>query len=287
GPMRYRIDVDKVNYHNNSLANNTPFTTPPEEGGYEHYPKKVEGHVIRARSKSFFDFYTQPRIFWNSLTPIEKEHTIEGFSYQLGKVKSASVRQQNVELLGNIDTELATIIAENIGVNPPSTTPVSVETKYPSLSQYSTPRYAQTLKVGILVGNGFNSREVTSVINTLNQNGVFYWIISETLAPITGDDGTQLKVDHTFLTASPYLVDALYVVGGQAKRQPKFNMDITNFVHVAYKNYKPIGVASTGQSFIQPSEKNNLAGVVFAANNANFGKDFVSAIAQQRFWNRQ
>ncbi|MFC5465117.1 catalase [Lederbergia graminis] len=287
GPMRYRIDVDKVNYHNNSLANNTPFTTPPEEGGYEHYPKKVEGHVIRARSKSFFDFYTQPRIFWNSLTPIEKEHTIEGFSYQLGRVKSASVRQQNVELLGNIDTELATIVAENIGVNPPSTTPVSVETKYPSLSQYSTPRYAQTLKVGILVGNGFNSREVTSVINTLNQNGVFYWIISETLAPVTGDDGTQLKVDHTILTASPYLVDALYVVGGQAKRQPKFNTAITNFVHVAYKNYKPIGVASTGQSFIQPTEKNNLAGVVFAANNANFGRDFVSAIAQQRFWNRQ
>lgn len=63
GGGRIRIDVDPVWYHRNSLANNTPFTTPPEEGGYEHYPTKVEGHVIRARSKSFDDFFTQPRIF--------------------------------------------------------------------------------------------------------------------------------------------------------------------------------------------------------------------------------
>ncbi|BAQ11570.1 catalase related subgroup domain-containing [Bacillus sp. OxB-1] len=52
GFMRYRIDVDQVSYHRNSLADNTPYTTPPEEGGYESYPKKIDGHAIRARSKS-------------------------------------------------------------------------------------------------------------------------------------------------------------------------------------------------------------------------------------------
>lgn len=40
GPMRFRIDTDQVDYHKNSLADNTPYTTPPEEGGYEHYPIK-------------------------------------------------------------------------------------------------------------------------------------------------------------------------------------------------------------------------------------------------------
>src|SRR5690625_247131 len=153
GVMRQRIDVDKVNYHRNSLANNTPYTTPPEEGGYEHYPKRVEGHVIRGRSESFNDFFTQTRIFWNSLTPIEKEHTIEGFSYQLGKVKSRSVRQQNVDLLVNVDKQLATIVAENIGVDPPSGNNVAVSTSYPSLSQANTPKYAITQKVGVLIGD--------------------------------------------------------------------------------------------------------------------------------------
>lgn len=286
GPMRYRIDVDEVNYHQNSLANNTPHTTPPEAGGYEHYPKKVEGHVIRGRSESFNDFFTQPRIFWNSLTPVEKQHTIEAFSYQLGKVKSESVRQQNVNLLVNVDREMACIVADNIGVKRPEGSNVPVSTSYPSLSQANTPKYAATQKAGVLIGNGFNGQEVMNVLNQLQQNGVFVEIVSETLGTVTADDGTTLKVNQTFLTASPYLFDSLYVVGGQSNNKAKFNTDVTNYVHAAYQQYKPIGVASTGQSFIQSSDENNLAGVVFSANNADFSRDFLKAIAQQRFWDR-
>ncbi|RKD21713.1 catalase HPII [Ammoniphilus oxalaticus] len=287
GPMRFRIDVDQVNYHKNSLANNTPYTTPPEEGGYEHYPKKVEGHVTRNRSASFTDYFTQPRIFWNSLTPVEKQHTIEAFSYQLGKVKSESVRQQNVNLLVNVDQELACIIADNIGVERPSGTHISVSTSYPSLSQANTPRYANTLKVGVLIGDGFNGKEVTSALQFLQKNGVFIEIISEKLGFVTGADGIKIKVNKTFLTSSPYLVDAIYIVGGNSQYQAKFMQDVLGFVHDAYKHYKPIGLASTGQSYIQTSPNNNLAGVVFAANNPNFPQDFTTAIAQQRFWNRK
>lgn len=286
GPMRYQIDVDQVDYHRNSLANNTPFETPPEQGGFEHYPKKVEGHVIRARSESFSDFYSQIRIFWNSLTPIEKQHTIEGFSYQLGKVKSESVRQQNVNQLVNVDKELATIVADNIGVERPSGNHVPVSTSYPSLSQENTPKYAATQKVGVVIGDGFNGTEVTSVLNFLQQNGVFVEIISDKLGTVTGSDGTEIKVTQTFITYSPYLVDSLYVVGGKTNYQAKFEQSVTEFVHEAYKQFKPIGIASTGRLYIQTSENNNLAGVVFAENNPHFGQDFVAAIGQMRFWNR-
>ena len=286
GPMRYRIDIDQVNYHLNSLAKNTPYETPPEYGGYEHYPKKVEGHVIRGRSEAFNDFFSQTRIFWNSLTSIEKQHTIDGFSYQLGKVVSESVRQQNVNLLVNVDQELASIIADNIGVMRPSGTHVPVSTSYPTLSQATTPKYAATQKVGVLIGNGFNGQEVTNALNFLQKNGVFIEIISEKLGTVTGVDGTVIKVDKTFITASPYLVDSIYVVGGNTSYQAKFELDVIDFVHNAYRHYKPIGIASTGQGYIQASENNNLAGVVFAANNPNFEKEFVTAIAQHRFWDR-
>lgn len=286
GTMRYRIDIDQVNYHRNSLCNNTPYETPVEQGGYEHYPKKVEGHVIRARSESFNDFFTQPRIFWNSLTLVEKQHTIEAFSYQLGKVRSESVRQQNVNLLVNIDKDLANIVADNIGVDRPSGTHVPVSTRYPSLSQASTPKYAHTLKVGVLIGNGFDSEEVINVLNLLNKYGVFIVIVSETLGTVTGDDGKKLKVDESFITTSPYLLDALYVVGGRHKKQERFNANVNKFINGAYKLYKPIGVASMGQPLMSASKGNNLAGVVFATNNPNFGEEFILAIAQQRFWNR-
>ena len=178
-------------------------------------------------------------------------------------------------------------VADNIGVDRPSGSNVPVSTSYSSLSQASTPKYAYTQKVGVLIGDGYNGNEVTNALNTLQQYGVFVDIISERLGTVIGNDGTTLQVDKTFLTSSPYLVDSLYVVGGSSRNQAKFNSDITEFVHVAYKHYKPIGVSSTGESFIHASENNNLAGVVFAANNPDFGEDFVSAIAQQRFWNRK
>ncbi|WP_100011153.1 catalase [Lentibacillus sediminis] len=288
GYMRHRIDVDQVNYHKNSLANNTPYTVPPEDGGYETYPKYEEGHVIRARSESFKDYYTQPRIFWNSMTPIEKQHTIQGFSYQLGKVESEFVRQQNVNNLVKVDKEMACIIADNIGVDRPEGSNVPVSTSYPSLSQYkNNPNYAYTQKVGVLVGDGFNSNEVTNVLNYLQQRGVIIVIISEKLGRVTGSDGTKLKVDATFLTQSPYLVDSLYVVGGSSKNQNKFKQDVSEYVRVAYTHYKPIGIAESGEPYINKSNKNNYAGVVFADNNPDFAENFVEAIAQMRFWDRR
>lgn len=285
GPMRYRIDVDQVNYHKNSLANNTPFETPPDQGGYEHYPKKVEGHVIRGRSESFNDFYSQPRIFWNSLTSIEKQHVIEAFSYQLAKVRSESVRQQNVDLLVNVDTELASIIADNIGVSRPTGTHVPIATSYPSLSQSSTPKYAATQKVGVLIGNGFNGKEVVRVIDALQQNGIFVEIVSDKLGMVTGADGITLKANKTFITTSPYLFDTLYVVGGRSENT-QFNSYVNQFVRDAYEHFKPIGVATTGQDYIRGTDRNNLSGVIFSANNPNFNKEFIHAIAQMRFWDR-
>lgn len=287
GYMRQRIDVDQVNYHENSLANNTPYTVPPEEGGYKDYPERVDGYKIRARSESFKDYFSQPRIFWNSMTPIEKQHTIEAFSYQLGKVKSESVRQQNVNLLVNVDKEMACIVADNIGVDRPSGTHVPVSTSYPSLSQYNTPKYAYTQKVGVLIGNGFNGNEVTNALKALGKYGVFVVIISETLGTVTGADGKKLKVDETFLTTSPYLLDSLYVVGGSPKNKAEFRSNIKKFIRVAYEHYKPIGVATTAEPYFQALGIGTSPGVIYTANNPDFGNEFVSAIAQQRFWNRK
>ncbi|MCM3756523.1 DJ-1/PfpI family protein [Sporosarcina aquimarina] len=245
----------QTNYHTNSLSDNTPYTTSPEEGGYVSFPKKVEGHVIRERSKSFDDFFTQPRIFWNSLTRIEKQHTIEALSYQLGSVNSESVRQQNVDMLVNVDKEMSYIVADNIGVNRPSGSQVLVSTIYPSLSQANTPKYAYSQKVGVLIGNGFNGKEVANVLNMLKEYGVFIVIVSETLGTVTGKDGTQFKMEETFLTTSPYLLDSIYIVGGNTKNQNKFTYDVNEYLTVAYKHYKPIGVASSGHFFIKKSKK--------------------------------
>ncbi|HZW67774.1 MAG TPA: catalase [Pseudogracilibacillus sp.] len=285
---RYRIDVDKVNYKDNSLANNTPHIVPAEDGGYEHYPEQVEGHVTRERpGPSFLDFFSQPRLFWNSMSPIEKEHIIETFIFHLAYVKSTSVRQQVVNMFGHVDTEMATIIAENIGVKPPNTSQVKVTASSPVLSLENSVRSAATQKVAVLIGNGFNDEEVLQTLRELESEGVFIEIISERLGTVGGNGGTKLKVDKPFVSTYEVLYDSLYIVGGTAANEARFKDDVTTFLVHAYKHYKPIGVASTATDYFSADDINKLPGVIFASHTKNFAKQFVKAIAQQRFWNRR
>src|SRR5699024_3419002 len=157
----------------------------------------------------------------------------------------------------NVDKEMATVIAENIGVNPPSKGNVPVTKSSPTLSLANQPHYAYTQKVGILIGNGFKGEEVKSVINTLKEYGVFMDVISEKLGSVTEDDDKEIKVDMGYVSTYAVLYDSLYVVGGRGDAYAKLHQDIMHFVNSAYKHYKPIGVATTGENYIQISEKNN------------------------------
>src|SRR5690625_3290449 len=115
---KYRIDVDDITYHSNTLAGNTPAESSFEEGGYVAYPEEVEGHVTRERpGESFFDYFSQASLFWNSLSPVEKQDLVHTFIYHLQSVNSKSIRQKNVDMWANVDYEMACVIAENIGVN--------------------------------------------------------------------------------------------------------------------------------------------------------------------------
>ncbi|MDT8860245.1 catalase [Alkalihalobacillus sp. MEB130] len=286
GFKRHRIDIDQVNYFRNSIAQNTPGPTSPEEGGFLHYPEKVEGSKIKASSASFKDFFSQARLFWNSMSPVEKLHIIEAFSFELAKLDRPSIRQQVIDMFVNVDQDMATTIADNVGANPPTGKHVPVDASSPALSQANTPHYSFSLRVGVLIGNGFKGNEVRKVIDFLKQQGIFVEIVSEKLGTLSGDDGTEVKVDKTFLSTHNVLFDSLYIVGGQSSNQLEFDRYISEFISGVYKHYKPIGIATTGQAHFQATKMNNLAGVVFADNSPEFAKEFSLAIAQQRFWDR-
>ena len=80
----------------------------------------MEGRKIRARSESFKDHFSQATLFWNSMSPPEKKHIIDAFSFELGKVKSMSVKQQVVDMFANVSLDLAKAFAKRIGVHPPT-----------------------------------------------------------------------------------------------------------------------------------------------------------------------
>jgi catalase len=286
GYHRMAINVGKVAYHKNSLANNTPKTSTAKEGGFVHYQEKVEGRVIQARSDSFKDHFSQARLFWNSMTPPEKKHIRNAFIFEVGKVKSKNIRQQVVDMFVHVDKELASIIAENVGVNRPTGKQSEVSETSPALSQINTRYYPYTLRVGVLIGNGFDAAEVRTVVTALLNTGVHVDLIGEKLGVVRSNDNVKGNITQTFLTADPVLYDALYVVGGKAENEAKFQSDITYYINEAFKHYKPIGIATSGNEFFEASNAKEGPGIIFASEDDEFDEDFIKAVALQRFWNR-
>ena len=286
--QKHPIDTDPVHFHKNSLQENTPREASEEEGGFGHYPEKVEGHKSsEVPSDSFEDYFSQPRMFWNSLTTVEQKDLLETLTFHLQKVKSKSVREQNVNMWVNVDKDMATALAENLGVEPPTGSHVPVTESSEAISLANTPPSAFTKKVAILIGDDFNDEEVEKTLSALKEEGTFVHIVSDQLGEVKGTNGTALQVTDTFLTTHPTLFDSLYVVGGTSKNQQKFDDQVQEFVNMQYKYFKPIGIATTGAKYLAEQDQEKLVGVVLAEGNSGFEEEFVAAVAKGRFWERQ
>ncbi|RKQ33467.1 catalase [Oceanobacillus halophilus] len=286
GFHRQTINKGKVSYHKNSLADNTPSPVPEDKGGYAHYQEKVDGRKVRQRSESFNDHFSQAKLFWNSMSDREKQHIIDAFSFEVGSVKDITVRQQVVDMFANVDRDLATAVAQNIGATPPENANESTVTKSSkALSQMNTAKTAETRKVGVIINNGFSDKDVVEILHGLNAEGITYEIISEKQGAVTGTNGGSLMVDHTFSTTDPVLYDAIYVVGGSVASNV-FHKNTTYYLNEAFKHYKPIGASNDGIRFLEENNLNGSIGVV-EGKGPTFIKEFTLAIAEHRHWNRK
>lgn len=283
---RQTIHKGKVAYHNNSLANNTPATSTEQEGGFVHYQEKIDGKKVQARSESFKDHFSQAKLFWNSMSQTERQHIIDAFSFEVGKVQSMNIRQQVVEMFSNVDLELATAFAKNIGATPPSKGGSNVTKSSPALSQANTTKIPATRKVGVILNNGFKDAELKDILHGLQAKSIVYEVVSEKLGVVTGENGEDLKVDHTFVTTHSVLYDALYIVGGSGESKV-FHKNTTDFLNEAFKHYKPIGATHDGKKWLKENNMQSAVGVVMNDNNQKFVDMFIDAIAAHRHWDRE
>ncbi|MCG8396216.1 catalase [Bacillus atrophaeus] len=291
GYHRMTINKGPVAYHKNSLQNNDPSPATEEEGGYVHYQEKVEGRKVRQRSESFEDYFSQAKLFWNSMSPVEKQHIVSAFRFEVGKVKSKDVQQQVVDLFANVDAALAEQIAEGLGATVPDKNNESNESFHsPALSQANTVKTPVSRQVAVLVENGFRGDEVQQVLDGLKQAGIRTDIISQTLGSVTSEDGRELEVTATFLTADSVLYDAVYVAGGK-QSTAQTQKAAKDFINEAYSHYKAIGAANEGVELLAlaagSTEEPGLVTAKDEKDLARFNQAFIEAIAEHRHWNRQ
>jgi len=303
GIHRMTINPGPVSYFPNTLAKDTPAPVPEDAGGFVHYAQKTDAHVVRGRSESFRDFFSQATLFWNSMSASEKEHIIDAFHFEVGSVKDKAVKQQVVEMFGNVSPELAAAIAARIGVNPPANAaPVKNAMSSPALSQENTKKTAMGRKAAILAEEGFCGRSAAQMMDTLKAAGVASEIVSSKMGMITAKDGSQMEAARDFTTADSVLYDAVYVPGGAKSIDALLgDSDARTFINGAVQHAKTVAASDEGvrllgtteaAAFMQKGTSGQLdtrLGIVTvegATDMSAFFTEFIHLIAQHRHWAR-
>jgi catalase len=299
GHMRQQINIGKSSYHPNSVGNGFPQQAKASEGGFTSYEERIDARKVRARSKSFMDFFSQASLFFNSQSEPEQNHIIDALRFELGKVETAAIRERMVGLLTKISSPLAAKVAEGLGMQVPKTqeplnhnygadaNPADYQKqsldKSPALSMANGPKDSiKTRQIAILAADGVNGDALKTMKTKLLAEGAQCKLIAPHGGFIKDAKGVEAKVDMSFLTAASVIFDAVYIPAGT--KGLSNNADAIHFINESYRHCKAI--AADDDTFLQETyvaKKLATPGVIVGKTP----KDFIQAIAQHRFWERE
>ena len=307
GMHRMQINKGRVAYNPNSMGGGCPFQAKIAEGGFNSFEERIDSKKIRMRSKSFFDHFSQPDLFYLSMTDDEKRHIQNAFSFELGKVKIVPIRQRMVNMLLEINEGLAKIVGDNLGLIPaklpqPITGSIPADgnlehyhsfkeklpiNKAPSLSM--SKKLVNDIKarrIALIVADGVNDEAFTKIKKGLSDLNAMVSVIAPKQGFVTTKAGDQYPIDESLLTAASVVFDAVYVAGGTGLKTLLGNADALHFVAEAFKHCKPIASDKEAAEMLQkaiPEVKLPAKGVSAKGNL----EEFVENIQQHRFWERE
>ncbi len=315
--MRYRIDKGRVSYSPASLDGHSPEQATPKSG-FMSYAETVNGPKVRERSKSFDDHYGQARLFWNSMTPPEKEHIVKALQFELSMVETRAVRQRMLGHLEQINevmaAQIGAALGEKVGAHSaqakPGGTADSVDETHKlgaatspttasggvkqsvALSLEGQPVSPKGRKVAILVEAGVDVAQVEAMQQALKAVGAKGEVVGPHLGPISGKGNTSVEAVKTYANTSPALYDAVYVPGGASVAILKEKGDARVFIAQTYKHAKAIGATGEGVELLtaalpQGAATNQMGVVSEREGNQHSAtmQKFIAAIGP-RHWGR-
>ncbi len=302
GHMRQQINTGKASYHPNTTGGGFPQQAKASESGFTSYEERIDARKVRARSKSFMDFFSQATLFFNSQSEAEQNHIIDALRFELGKCETPAIRERMLGLLSKVSGVLATKVAEGLGIPVPKpqeplnhnfgadANPVDYQDqpkkqidKSPALSMANSPKDTiKTRQIAILAADGVDGNALETMKSALLAEGAVCKLIAPHGGNIKDAKGAAVPVDMSLLTAASVIFDAVYVPAGSPELPG--NVDAIHFVNEAYRHCKAI--AADDAAFL----KETYVGKKLATPGLIVGKppqDFVAAIAQHRFWERE
>ena len=233
-------------YHPNSIDGDEPHPAEENQGGYVQRPRAVEGPVERAQPASFDDHFTQAAMFYRSLSPIEQAHVAEAFSFELGKVYEQAIKERQLQVLANVDTELCEKVAAALGLPAPAGSPPQDVTLSPALSQVvSTPGPVKGRQIGIIADAGSDLAGVAKLVKSAEALG----IIGLVIAPVGGvlkSGRRSVIVNRTYATARSIEVDSLIIAAGTSP-----DTRLVVLLHEAFRHCKALAAWGDGSAVLK------------------------------------
>ncbi|MEU0667943.1 catalase [Streptomyces lavendulocolor] len=202
-------------YKPNSLDGGCPFFAGADTGAYIETPVELPAaRKVRQAPASYDDHFSQPRLFWLSMSPVEREHIITAYTFELGKCYDNAVKERQLKALANIDAELCARVAEGLGLPAPEPTlPPADVAPSPALSQVGQEWPADGRIIGIVADDNGDLDGVRAVRRAVLDAGMVPLVIAPAGGKIGATGPDPVTVQRTFATARSIEFDALVLAG--------------------------------------------------------------------------
>jgi catalase len=272
----------------NTLNKGFPKQANQTQGdGFFTAPKrKASGHLRRKRPSTFSDHWSQPRLFYNSLTKVEQQFLINAIRFETSHVQSDEVRKNVLTQLNKVSHDIAVRVAKALGMDAPAadskyyhnnkTTGVAIfGTKLPTIV---------TLTVGILVSTSSEGSidQAKELKTSFEDAGLVVTIVGEVLS----DD-----VGATYSAAEAISFDAIVVAAGAESAFEKQSTlyppgKPAQIVTDGYNWGKPVGFLGSAKSAAKGTSVSKGEGVYFVTSVDSLVEDVKEGLATFKFTDR-
>jgi catalase len=272
-------------YLPNSLDDGRPKIAKARQGGYEQIPRPVTGEVVRRAPASFDDHYTQAALFYRSLSPIERAHVVEAFTFELGRCFEKSVKERMLTVLADVDTELCEQVAAGLGLGAPQGSPVPETDLSPALSQVvDRPGPIPGRRIGVIADPASDLAGIGKLRDAAEAAGAKVLVVAAVGGELRKGSRTEI-VERTYATTRSVEFDAVLVAGGT---QPVTDERVRTLLQEAYRHGKPIGAWGTGSETLAAADiPSDGPGVLVGATMVKgFTGGLFAAMGRHRVWDR-
>ncbi|MFP8882919.1 catalase [Streptomyces mangrovi] len=296
-------------YRPNSLDGGCPFAAGADAGAYVEVPVEVPaGRKVREAPASFADHFSQPRQFWLSLSPVEQEHVISAYTFELSRCYENAIKERVLRTLANIDPRLCGEVAEGLGLPAPEPSePLADVAPSPALSQVGREWPVAGRVVGIVTDGSGDLESVRAARQAVLDQGMVPLVVAPTGGVLGADTGDPVTVQRTFAAARSIEFDALLLAGAPAPAAdahgardakagsgdrsgdvgPAVDPRVVLLVGEAYRHSKALGGWAGAERVWQTAGiASDAPGVVGGGDGRDVLPEVVRLLTRHRVWER-